>query len=290
MRARALALVVSCSLLSTAVACSRASDEREYKLQGQVLSIAASGREANIKHEEIAGFMPAMTMPYKVRDAKEFSELAPGDLINANLVIVSNDAYLKNVRKVGSAPLERPPADVPTASSGFELLKEGENVPNTTFVDQDGKQRTFDSFRGSAVLLTYIYTRCPMPTFCPLMDRNFAAIQTKLHEKKASNVQLVTVSFDPAHDTPEVLKKHAASLKADPRVWTFLTGDRDEVDKFAMRFGVSIQRALDDPANIAHTLRTAIIDRQGRLVKVITGNEWKPDQLLADVEALAGAD
>src|SRR5262245_6730495 len=113
-------VAVALSLLASA--CNRSSD-REYTLQGQILSMASDHKQANIKHEEIKGLMSAMTMPYKVRDESEFANLAPGDLISATLVIVSNDAYLKDVRKVGSALLEQPPADasMPTASSGFEL-------------------------------------------------------------------------------------------------------------------------------------------------------------------------
>jgi protein SCO1/2 len=141
------------------------------------------------------------------------------------------------------------------------------------------------------VVLTFIYTRCPMPTFCPLMDRHFKTIQTKLKDDQALNghVHLVSVSFDPTTDTPAVLKKHAATLSADPTTWTFLTGDRDETDRFAARFGVSVMRAANDPQDITHTLRTAIIDARGRLVKVYTGNDWTPEQILADLEPVVRA-
>src|ERR1700752_4134216 len=137
-----------------ASACSRTSDRYEYTLQGQVISIAPDHKDATIKPEDIKGFMSAMTMPYKVREAKEYENLMPGDLINATLVIVSNDAYLKDVKKVGNAPLEKPPAEaaMPAASSGFELLKLGQPVPSGTFVNQDGKATSLEAFRGSAVL------------------------------------------------------------------------------------------------------------------------------------------
>jgi protein SCO1/2 len=263
------------------------SDRREYTLQGQILTVAADHMEANIKHEDIPGFMPAMTMPYKVRDAQELAALQPGDLITSTLVVVSNDAYLKDVKKVGSAPLEKPADAAPSASSGFEMIKPGEAVPNVTFVDQDGKTRDFASFAPATTVLTFIYTKCPMPTFCPLMDRHFAAIQKALKSEPAlKNVHLVSVSFDPLTDTPPVLKKHAETLGADPARWTFVTGDRDEIDKFAMRFGVSIARDLNYPIDIAHNLHTAIVDGQGRLVKAYTGNEWTPEQVLTDLRQL----
>src|SRR5262245_6082247 len=150
-------------------ACLRRSDQREYTLHGQVISVEASRQQATIKHEEIKGFMTAMTMPYRVRDGKQLEGVAPGDLINAKLVVLSNDAYLTDLKKVGQAPLPSlPPDTAPPASSGFELLKPGEAVPDAKFVDQNGKRRTFGSFRGSPVVVTFIYTRCPMPTFCPL--------------------------------------------------------------------------------------------------------------------------
>src|SRR5687768_4027459 len=154
------------------VACG-ASDAREYTLQGQILTIAPDRMQADIKHEEIKGFMSAMTMPYKVRDAKEFADLKPGDLFTSTLVVVPNDAYLTDVKKVGEAPLESPSASsASSASSGFELLKAGETVPETPLVDQDGRKRSLSSLKGSTVVLTFIYTQCPLPTFCPLMDRH----------------------------------------------------------------------------------------------------------------------
>jgi protein SCO1/2 len=272
-------------LLLVSAACG--SSDREYTLQGQILSIEPGHMQANIKHEEIKGFMAAMTMPYKVRDAKELADLKPGDLINSTLVVVSNDAYLKDVKKVGEAPLAAAPSSAssaPSASSGFELLKPGESVPDVPFLDQDGRKTSIASLKGQTVVLTFIYTQCPLPTFCPLMDRHFVTIQERLEADPAlSKVHLVTVSFDPVTDTPPVLKKHAQQLGADLTRWTFLTGDRDDIDRFASRFGVTIARDMSDPKNITHNLRTVIIDPDGRLKKTYTGNEWTPDQILADL-------
>jgi protein SCO1/2 len=280
----------ACILLITlafAAACGNKSDERSFTLQGQVLSIDQAHKSVTVKHEEIKGFMPAMTMPYEVQGVKALNGIAPGDLINATLVVFSNGAHLTSVKKVGSAPLEKPPADapLPTASSGFELLKPGEAAPNANFLDQDGKKRAFADFKGSRVVMTFIYTECPMPTFCPLLDRRFAAMQKPLADDAAlRDVHLVSVSFDPATDTPPVLKAHARRLNADPSRWTFLTGDRDDIDRFAARFGVQVSRALNDQRDITHNLRTVIIDKDGKLVKVYTGNDWTPEQILSDLK------
>ena len=253
-----------------------------------MISLDLPRKQAVIKHEDIPNFMSAMTMPYEVEDAKALEGLAPGDLINATLVVFANGAHLTAIKKVGTAPLEQPPAPSPSASSGFELLRPGEAVPEGKFVDQSGRARRFSDFKGSPVAMTFIYTRCPVATFCPLMDRHFVTIQKKLKEDAAlKDVKLVTVSFDPTTDTPAVLTKHAKSLDADLTRWTFLTGDRDDVDQFAARFGVSIARSMTDQRDITHNLRTAVIDPDGKLVKSYTGNEWTPDQVLSDLKTLA---
>ncbi len=279
--------LISLIAIAANIACGNKSDERTYTLQGQVLALDLAHKTVTVKHEEIKGFMPAMTMPYEAKDVKLLDGVAPGDLINATLVVFSNGAHLTSIKKVGNAPLEKAPADaaMPTASSGFELLKPGEPVPNANFLDQDGKKRSFTDFKGSRIVMTFIYTECPMPTFCPLLDRRFAAMQKPLADDRSmKDVRLVTVSFDPATDTPPVLKAHARRLNADPSRWTFLTGDRDEIDRFASRFGVQVSRALNDQRDITHNLRTVIIDRDGKLAKVYTGNDWTPEQILNDLK------
>jgi protein SCO1 len=283
-------IVFSVCLALAALGCGRARpDQRSYRLQGQVQSIDPQHQLVIVKHEAIQGLMPAMTMPYEVEEAQALAALAPGDLIDATLVVFSNGAHLSKVKKVGQAPLEKP-AGAPSASSGFELLKPGEQVPDAAFVDQDGRKRSFAAFKGSPVVVTFIYTKCPLPTFCPLMDRHFATLQKTLKEDEAlDKVRLVTVSFDPVIDTPPVLKAHAKTLGADLKRWTFLTGDRDVIDQFAARFGVSVARAMNDPRDITHNLRTAIVGADGALVKVYTGNEWTPDQVMADLKGAVPA-
>lgn len=271
-------------VVAAAGACSRAPEPKRYELKGQVLGVKPESQEVLIKHEDIQGFMPGMTMPFRVREAKLLDGLEPGDLVTATLVMSGTDAHLSAVTKTGHAELDVPPPA--TATSGFELLRNGETVPDQLLIDQNGKPTPISTFRGHRVALTFIYTRCPMPDFCPLMDRNFQAVQREIRKTPAlADVRLVSVSFDPQFDTPPVMKAHAERLEADPLIWTFVTGEREEIGRFAARFGVSIERAEQNPIDITHNLRTAIIDAEGRVVKVHTGNSWTPADILADLKA-----
>jgi protein SCO1/2 len=287
---RRAAFVVAAAI--SLAACGSKSNQRTYPVHGQVVGVTPDRQEATVKHGEIAGLMPAMTMPYKIKDKAELNAVRPGDVIDATLTIVENDAYLTDVKKVGEAPLEQAPEPTTvTGAAGPELLKPGEVVPDATFVDQDGRKRAFSSFRGSTVVLTFIYTRCPLPTFCPMMDRHFVSIQERMHDDPLlKRVHLVTMTFDPAYDTPAVLKKHARELNADLNRWTFLTGDQKTIQTFGGHFGVLVTRASNDPRDITHNLRTAIVGPDGKLMKIYTGNEWTPDEILADLKPTANAD
>jgi protein SCO1 len=271
------------------------SDEHTYQIHGQVQSITQDRQEAMVKHGEIKGLMPAMTMPYRFKAKSELDALKPGDLIDGTLVIVSNDAFLTGVRKTGEAPVEQPPAETlvtgSTLDKAVQLLRPGDTIPDGEFVNQSGRKQTLKDFRGSTVVLTFIYTRCPLPTFCPMMDRHFATIQERLKaDATLKHVHLVTVSFDPTRDTPAVLRAHAKELDADLGRWTFLTGDVNAVDDFAGKFGVYVVRNPNDERDITHNLRTAIIGPDGTVKKIYTGNEWTPDDILMDLKPVANAD
>jgi protein SCO1/2 len=222
-----------------------------------------------------------------VRDGALIAERVPGDLVIATLVVRGTDAYLSAISKVSFAPLA-PDAPAPEASSGFELLKVGDPLPEQRFVDESGRSRQLADWRGHPLAITFIYTRCPLPTFCPLMDRNFVTIQTSASRDPAlrGRIRLLSISFDPQYDTPAVLREHAKTLKADPAVWSFLTGDRDEIDRFGARFGVSIMRDVKDPRDITHNLRTVIVDAQGRVAKIYNGFDWTPQDVIADLKGL----
>jgi protein SCO1/2 len=289
MRTVLLTVLLGCV---AAAACS-SPEPRRFPIRGQVVAVDPDRSEVTLKHEKIEGFMDAMTMPFKVRDKAVLDTLAAHDFISATLVVddASATAFLEGVTKTGTAPASPSSEARPPASSGFELLRIGDAVPDAVFVDQDGRTRRFSETRGKATAMTFIYTRCPLPTFCPLMDRQFADIQRQVKgsSRLRDRVRLLSVSFDPAFDTPAVLKAHASMLDADPATWSFLTGDRDEIDRFAARFGVTVTRSQTDPSDIAHNLRTVVVDERGHIAHIYKGFDWKPDQIVADLQTLASA-
>jgi protein SCO1/2 len=275
MRAGFTILVASLVLAS---ACARS---REYELRGQVLAVDAARQEITIKHEDIKGFMPGMTMPFKVRNAKLLEGSAPGDLVTATLVVRDADAYLSAVRVTGKAPLSEPPP----VTHAVDVLRPGDSAPDVWFLDESGHPRQFSEWRGRTLAITFIYTRCPLPDFCPRMDRNFAEAQRAIagDQQLRERAHLLSVSFDPAFDTPAVLGAHARRVGADPAIWNFVTGDRDAIDTFAPRFGVSVIRGDKDTEQIVHNLRTVVIGPNGRLVQIFNGNDWTPAELVAAI-------
>jgi protein SCO1/2 len=271
------------ALTLAAMACSRSAD-REYELRGQIVAMDPTRQEVTIRHDDIPRFMPGMTMAFKVRDRRLLDGRVPGDLVKATLVVRETDAELRTLERVGFAP---PPAPPETTSA----VAPGELVRDATFVDQDGGRRVLSHWRGNVLAVTFIYTRCPVPNFCPLMDRHFKAVQdlVRSDDTLSGHVRLLSVSFDPDYDTPAVLSAHAARVGADPAVWSFLTGAPQEIQEFATQFGVSILPRRADSLEIVHNLRTAVIDAEGRLVTILSRNEWTPPDLLTELrKARAG--
>jgi protein SCO1/2 len=274
--------MVSLAVATLLAACHREPPVRQYELRGQIVAIESARNEVLIRHEDIKGFMPGMMMPFTVKDPALLSGKEPGDLVTATLVVGETSAHLSSLTRTGHAKLDAPPA----VSAGPRILMPGEQVADALLVDQQEKPRPFSSFKGHRVALTFIYTRCPLPEFCPLMDRHFATIQKTVQDAAdMADVRLVSMTLDPEFDTPAVLRQHATGLKADPRVWSFVTGEPKTAAQFAQQFGVYTEKDLGTGANLTHNLRTAVIDADGRLVKVHSGNDWMPADLVADLKA-----
>ena len=268
-----------------AVACSREPAARTYQLTGQVLVVRPDTSEILVKHEDIPGFMPAMTMPYRVKDLALLKDRQPGDLITATLVVEPESAFLAAITKIGTAPLPPDARTTIPAAAGIDLLAVGDMAPDTALTDQDGKPVTLRDFRGFATAVTFIYTRCPLPQYCPLMDRRFAEVQARAARDPAlaGKVRLLSVSFDPGFDRSEVLRDHARTLGADPSVWRFATAEEAVVDRFAARFGVNVIREKD--TTITHNLRTAVVDAAGHVGALLDSNAWTAEDLIRELKA-----
>jgi protein SCO1/2 len=272
-----------------AAGCRPAPEARTYQLTGQVLAVRTETKEILVKHEDIPGFMPAMTMPYTVKDARLLEGRAPGDVITATLVVEPNLAHLSAITKTGAAPIPEDARTTIPAAAGVVLLQAGDPSPDTALIDQNDRAIALKDFAGSATAVTFIYTRCPLPQYCPLMDGRFAEVQAavKAEPALAGKVRLLTVSFDPKFDRAAVLRAHAKTLGADPAVWTFATAEETVVDRFAAMFGVNVIRESD--GTITHNLRTAVLGPSGRVSAILDNNAWTADDLARALKAALAA-
>ncbi len=258
--------------------------ERRYELKGQVVSVDKKNRRVTIAHEEVRGFMEAMTMPFALKDGQSLDALAPGDQISAILVVSGSSSWLEEVISSHQSAVA-PGADYTTASP--EPLP-GTEVPDFTLVNQDAKKIHIKQYRGKTLVLTFIYTRCPLPDYCPLMNTNFQEIDRELQKNRAlyEQTHLLTISFDAKHDTPKVLRSFGAALTgrlSDETFdhWEFASGTPQQIKDIAQFFGLSFMPQSDQ---IIHSLRTVIISPDGKVYKIYRGNEWKPAEILRDVE------
>jgi protein SCO1/2 len=271
------------ALATLATACQKDA-ARQYPLHGQILAVDTAHQQLTIKHDDIPGFMPAMTMSYPVASASLMQGRTPGEIVTATLEVADATGRLTEIQHTGSAPL---PAGTNAIALATDLLNVGDAMPDVALIDQADKRRTLGEWKGSTVLITFVYTRCPLPNFCPLMDQNFKTLQHSLAQDPtlAGKIKLITVTIDPAYDTPKVLAEHAARVTADPAVWTFLTGDVGTIDHLAAQFGVGVLRDPAQATNITHNLRTTLIDADGKIEKVYSGNDWTPGDVLADLRS-----
>lgn len=266
---RFLALFLLCFLN----ACTR-KPERHYDLAGKIVGVDRSAHQLTIQHEDIPGLMKGMTMPFRVKDAWVFDAAHIGDSVTATLVIRGDSSYLENVVITQSSGPSVP-------ETGVRLPQVGDAVPDFAFTNQDGRKLRLSQFKGKAVLLTFIYTRCPLPDYCVRMSNNFGKIARALKQQPSfydSSMQL-SISFDPAYDTPKVLREYGGNYAGDvdPKFthWQFVTASPEEIKKAADFFGLSY---TPDGAQIVHSLRTVVIGPDGKIAHIFNGNDWKPEE------------
>lgn len=261
------------------------SNQKRYDLKGTVLAVEKDKHLVTVDHEEIKDFMEGMTMSFTVRDDWVFEKAEAGDQIVATLVVDDTESWLENV--VITKASGQPTVEGSPGSLGANA---GDTVPDFALVNQNSKPVHLSQYRGKTLLLTFIYTRCPVPDYCTLMSNNFAMIDRELQKQPElyKQTHLMSVSIEPEYDTPAVLRSYGASHTGryeDEKFdhWEFVTGTKDQVKQVAQFFGLQYYPAKDQ---IIHGLRTAMISPDGKVVKVYRGNEWKPAEVLEDLQAV----
>lgn len=270
-----------------------ANAQQRYAARGLVLKLDPPRKSMLVSTDAIPGFMEAMTMPYSVRDPNELAGVNPGTMIDFTLVVEKDSSYAEAIREHKYQGLEPDPL----AARRLKLLNQvanpsqvkplnvGDAIPDFTLTDQQSRSVRFSQFAGKIVVLNFVYTRCALPNFCFRSSNNFGILQRRFTNQLGRDLILLTITFDPAHDQPEVLAKYAATWKADPRIWRFLTGSVDEVRRVCDLFGEDF---FQDEGLMNHSLHTAIINRKGRLVSNLEGNDFSAQQLGDLVETVLG--
>jgi len=269
--------VVSAVVLSSS---QKSTDHREstrrFQVQGVVRHVDVANKVVRIAHEAIPNYMPAMTMPLPVRDIGLLKNVAAGDNVQFELSVTADDSWISHMDKIATDAAVMEPTPGATASleeREAECIHAGESIPDFELQDQDGKKFHLHDFHGKAVVLTFIYTRCPLPNFCPLMSKNFAELQQRLGKEFPNKYQLLSISIDPEFDRPEVLKGYSTRYQADTRDWTFATGDPASINFIAGLFGLYFRK---EGGLISHDLRTGLIGPDGRMVHLWKSNVWTP--------------
>jgi len=255
------------------------SEPQTYAAHGVIQTIPADRHLITIAHDAIPGYMPAMTMDFPVRDTNVLTGLSPGDIVNFQLVVATNDDWVQNFLRIGQTNLTAAPAPAPVT----DPLKPGDPMPDLAFTTETGTLRHLSDFRGSAVAFTFFFTRCPLPDYCPRMNRNFAATRDLLLAvtNAPANWQLLSLSFDPEIDTPVILSNYAAAYRGDnPDHWLFAAVPLNQLMPLAPRLDLMIMR---QNGSITHNLRTIVLDPRGRIHQLFDGNTWTPGQLAASL-------
>jgi len=285
------------ALVVCAAACGRSeqparakSAAERHTLKGVIRSVDSPKNEITVTHEDVPGYMAAMTMPFPVKDDPQvFAILRPGDRIEATLVVDGDKYWLERVLTKGFVPTSGAPqfsaAGVSPGPEGVvtpqpnRAVNVGEPFPDFTLTDQTGARVRLSDFRGQPVAVTFIYTRCPIATACPLTTAKFSKVDASMSQKGYG--ELLTLTLDPEHDTPKVLANYAKLAGANSKRWKFLTGNPRDVAEVASRFGILY---YPDRGQLVHGQGVAIVGPSGRLSTIYYGNEWQPEHIVRDME------
>ena len=251
---------------------------KSYSARGVIKKIAPDHRQVTIHHQAIPGYMMEMTMDFPVKNTNELDGFATGDQVTFTLVVRENDDWIENIQRVGHV------AETPakTMAMPFDMppeLKPGDLMPDGELLAENGRHIHFSDFHGRAVAFTFFFTRCPLPDYCPLMNRNFATAQKLISStpNAPTNWQFLSISFDPGFDTPEMLSSYAGFYRiGDASHWLFAVASTGVLTNLAPRLDLMI---MHEGNSISHNLRTVVLDPNGIISRQFDGNEWTPKDL-----------
>ena len=270
--------------------CGRSTDSEKgaehYDTRGVVRGFSPDRSAIEIQHENIPGFMPSMTMPFVARDRKEIADLKTGDAISFRITVTQKDFWIDNVKKIRREEVNvaEPKQTLSLSTEDDARLKEGDEMPAFSLTNQSGERISLDTFRGQPFVLTFVFTRCSVPNFCPRMSNNFEELQTaiKAGSGALATTRLLSITLDPDYDTPKILSDYAAFHHSDSKIWSFATGDKKEIDSLTRAFSVYRQT---EGGTISHGLATALMNRDGTIEKIWRGNAWTPAEVTQAIQA-----
>ena len=264
---------------------------KRYDMRGKVVSVDRLQKRARIAHEEIPGFMEAMTMDFPIREDWVWNDLVPGAEVRADLVVDSSAKEPYWLEKIAIIASTAPGQEAPPEKAPEQV---GKAVPKLPLTNQDGKRFTFDDYRGKALAVTFIYRECPLPEFCIKMSKQFSdmANQIAADPEAKEKIRLLSISFDPERDTPEKLKQYGLgylgpNAKDDFTVWQLAVGSDKEVRDVADFFGLLYEKDANDKTQFNQSLVTAVISPEGKVTRIFSGGRWTTDQVLSELKAVA---
>ncbi len=265
-------------------------NNKVFVVEGQIIGFSENENRIFINHEEIPGYMDAMSMPFNLIDMQEASAFSIGDAVRFEFHVTPDGSWIEKLTLIPDSllTLSATPSRFGTMSGGEVRmpLKVGEFIPDFVMQDQDARPFTTDSLKGRFTVLTFIYTTCPVPDFCPLMSANLDKISDMLTDDELSEVLLVSVSFDPENDTPDVLKSYAGEHSQRGNRF-YIVGDSANTAKMTSAFGIFTTFATDQ---IIHNLQTAVIAPDGEIIALFSGNRWTVEELVAELRGKLNPD
>jgi protein SCO1/2 len=253
---------------------------RSFPVRGIILEIRTNNPHVVIRHEAIADYMEAMTMPFQVKNPADLSGLKRGDQVTFQLNVTDSKSWVDHFKKIGTVSLEKSKATPPQSITSAR--NPGNPLLNYKFTNELGQAVSFNDFRGQALAITFIYTRCPLPEYCPRLSKNFQEASRKLAAmtNAPTNWHFISVSFDPQFDSPQMLKSYGLGYGYNPAHWSFFTGPQDKIAALARGVGVDYQT---DGVTINHNFRTLIVDPEGRLQMVFPVSGDLSDQIVSEI-------